>query len=140
MTASAWKDGIAKKLLKPPPLKITCSHAPSGSFTVFPGSTCVAPTAVTNGHVTGKPGLKRVPLADSWPIPYKISYNYVAKDTNDLTLTTCVYANTSTTGDTIVYKEDPVSEYSKLECGKSLPPELYKTVIPSIPSLPYSLH
>jgi len=61
-TASAWYEGIAKKLLNPPPLKITCSQAPSGSFTVLPGSTWVAPTAVRNGQVTGKPGLNFFPL------------------------------------------------------------------------------
>lgn len=66
-TASSWNVGLAKMLLKPPPLKITCSHAPSGSFTVFPGSTCVAPTAVTKGQVTGKPGLKRTPFRAGRP-------------------------------------------------------------------------
>ena len=36
-----------KMLENPPPEKITCSHAPSGSLTVDPGLICVAPTAVT---------------------------------------------------------------------------------------------
>ena len=48
-------------LENPPPEKMTCSQAPSGSLTVFPGLTWVAPTAVTKGQVTGKPGLKTFP-------------------------------------------------------------------------------
>lgn len=39
-----------KMLENPPPEKMTCSHAPSGSLTVDPGLICVAPTAVTKGH------------------------------------------------------------------------------------------
>ena len=39
-------------LENPPPEKITCSHAPSGSVTLDPGLTCVAPTAVMKGQVT----------------------------------------------------------------------------------------
>lgn len=39
-----------KMLEKPPPEKMTCSQAPSGSLTVDPGFTCVAPTAVTKGQ------------------------------------------------------------------------------------------
>jgi hypothetical protein len=38
-------------LEKPPPEKMTCSHAPSGSLTVELGFTCVAPTATTKGQV-----------------------------------------------------------------------------------------
>ena len=41
-------------LENPPPEKITCSHAPSGSLTVDPGLIWVAPTAVMNGQVTYK--------------------------------------------------------------------------------------
>ena len=52
---------------KPPPLKITCSHAPSGSKTVELGLTCVAPTEVTKGQPDGKEGLKRVALRASVP-------------------------------------------------------------------------
>lgn len=40
-----------KTLEKPPPEKITCSQALSGSATVEPGFICVAPTDVTYGHV-----------------------------------------------------------------------------------------
>jgi hypothetical protein len=48
-------------LLKPPPLKMICSQALSGSYTVEPGLTCVAPTAVTKGHDAGKLGLNLIP-------------------------------------------------------------------------------
>lgn len=58
-------------LLKPPPEKMTCSHADSGSNTVVFGLTCVAPTEVTNGHTDGKSGLNRVPFADSEPMPIR---------------------------------------------------------------------
>lgn len=39
-----------KMFEKPPPEKMTCSQAPSGSLIVDPGFTCVAPTAVTKGQ------------------------------------------------------------------------------------------
>ena len=52
---------MSKILLKPPPLKIPCSQALSGLYTVEPGLTCVAPTAVTKGHDAGKAGLNLVP-------------------------------------------------------------------------------
>jgi len=39
-----------KMLENPPPEKMTCSQAPSGSLTVDPGFTCVAPTAVMKGQ------------------------------------------------------------------------------------------
>jgi hypothetical protein len=39
-----------KMLENPPPEKMTCSQAPSGSLTVDPGFTWVAPTAVTKGQ------------------------------------------------------------------------------------------
>ena len=55
-------------LLNPPPEKITCSHAPSGSKTVEFGLTWVAPTDVTNGHPPGNEGLNRVPSGVSVPI------------------------------------------------------------------------
>lgn len=76
--------GIKRKIYgkmfeNPPPEKMTSSQALSGSFTVFPGRICVAPTAVTNPHVlygkdepilsgeqgrlTGKLGLKTVPFS-----------------------------------------------------------------------------
>lgn len=67
VTAAAWYDGMGKILLKPPPLKITCSQALSGSFTVAPGFTCVAPTAVMKGQVTGKPGLNLFPFSVALP-------------------------------------------------------------------------
>ena len=47
---------MAKMFENPPPLKITCSQAPSGSKTVELGFTCVAPTLVMNGQVPGKDG------------------------------------------------------------------------------------
>ena len=52
----------------PPPEKMTCSQAPSGSKTDALGFTCVAPTEVTKGQPEGKEGLKRVALRDSVPL------------------------------------------------------------------------
>lgn len=75
-TAASWNDGRLKTLLKPPPEKMTCSHAPSGSNTVEFGLTCVAPTAVTNGHTAGKSGLKRVPFVDCVPASWKTGLGY----------------------------------------------------------------
>ena len=77
-----WKQTDGKIFEKPPPEKMICSHAPSGSSTVDPGLTWVAPTAVTNGHEawsrglchetskrksapTGNSGLNTVPLGSS---------------------------------------------------------------------------
>ena len=68
VTAASWYDGRLNTLLKPPPEKMTCSHAPSGSKTVEFGFTWVAPTEVTKGQTPGKSGLKRVPLKDCVPV------------------------------------------------------------------------
>lgn len=43
-----------------PPLKMTVSHALSGSLTVLVGTIWVAPTAVTKGQTTGNLGVVTV--------------------------------------------------------------------------------
>ena len=88
-------------LLKPPPEKITCSHAPSGSVTFAPGLTWVAPTEVTKGQPEGKEGLNRIPAGSSVPgRETMVNQNFEEMMKNGLTI--CIQAYVSESSNTEV--------------------------------------
>lgn len=60
--ATMWGSGVDVDV---PPLKMTVSHALSGSLTVLVGTICVAPTAVTNGQTTGNLLTSRINLSSA---------------------------------------------------------------------------
>lgn len=75
-------------------------HALSGSLTVFPGLTCVAPTAVTKGQVAGKPGLKILPPSEILPAQFgkNLSFDRTRDNTIWIQTLTLVPRNAIVTG------------------------------------------
>src|SRR6266404_4081617 len=87
--------------LNPPPLKIMRSHALSGSFTVAPKLICVAPTATTNEHDAGNPGLNLTALKPLSFMPKVVSHS-LGSDCSRNALTARVLANAIEPRDSVI--------------------------------------